>query len=80
MEKYNEVIKQLKEVRGLKRAFDIEYDEFLDSVVLNFYNMKAFDRLDNDSSKLWKVFEFICNMNDISYSFIRYGVIELYFK
>lgn len=80
MEKYNEVIKQLKEVRGLKRAFDIEYDEFLDSVLLNFYNMKAFDRLDNDNSKLWKVFEFICNMNDISYSFIRYGVIELYFK
>lgn len=80
MEKYNEVIKQLKEVRGLKRAFDIEYDEFLDSVLLNFYNLKAFDRLDNDNSKLWKVFEFICNMNDISYSFNSYGVIELYFK
>ena len=80
MEKYNEVIKQLKEVRGLKKAFDIEYDEFLDSVLLNFYNLKAFDRLDNDNSKLWKVFEFICNMNDVSYSFNRYGVIELYFK
>lgn len=80
MEKYNEVIKQLKEVRGLKKAFDIEYDEFMDSVLLNFYNLKAFDRLDNDNSKLWKVFEFICNMNDISYSFNSYGVIELYFK
>lgn len=80
MEKYNEVIKQLKEVRGLKKAFDIEYDEFMDSVLLNFYNLKAFDRLDNDNSKLWKVFEFICNMNDVSYSFNSYGVIELYFK
>lgn len=80
MEKYNEVIKQLKEVKGLKKAFDIEYDEFMDSILLNFYNLKAFDRLENDSSKLWKVFEFICNMNDVNYSFNSHGVVELYFK
>ena len=77
MEKYNEVIKQLKEVRGLKRAFDVEYDEFMDSVILTFYNMKAYRRLDIDSSKS---FEFICNMNDVNYSFNSYSVIELYFK
>ena len=80
MEKYNEVVKQLKEVRGLKKAFDVDYDEFMDSVLLTFYNLKTFDRLDKDESKLWKSFEFICNMNDVSYSFNSYGVIELYFK
>lgn len=80
MEKYNEVIKQLKEVRGFKKAFDVDYDEFMDSVLLTFYNLKTFDRLEKDESKLWKSFEFICNMNDVSYSFNSYGVIELYFK
>ena len=80
MEKYNEVIKQLRDVRGLKKAFDVDYDEFMDSVILTFYNMKAYRRLDNDSSKIWKSFEFICNMNDVNYSFNSYGVRELYFK
>ena len=79
MEKFNEIIKQLKEIRGLKNAFNTEYDSFMDSVLLTFYNMKAFSKLDNENSKTWKSFEFICYMNDIKYNFKSYGIIELYY-
>ena len=44
MEKYNEVIKQLKEIWGLKTAFNVEYNNSTDSVLLNFKNMKTFPR------------------------------------
>ena len=79
MEKYLEVINQIREIRGLKNAFNTEYDSFMDSVLLTFYNMKAFSKLDNENGKTWKSFEFICNMNDIKYDFKSYGIIELYY-
>ena len=82
MEKYNEVIKQLREIRGLKTAFDVEYNSFSDSILLNFKNMKVFHRLENENNMTWKSFDFICYMNDIKYDFNYgkdYGKIELYF-
>ena len=79
MEKYNEVIKQIKKIRGFKEAFNIKYDECMDSVLLTFYNMKAYRRLDNENTKAWKAFESVCCMCDVNYEFKSYGEIELYF-
>ena len=47
MEKYYEIIKEIRTIRGLKNAFKVEYDITRDSIYLNFINSKAFQTLDN---------------------------------
>ena len=72
MEKYYEVIKEIRTIRGLKSAFKVEYDITRDSIYLNFTNLKAFKTLDNENSKMFRDFSFICDMNDASYEFKSY--------
>ena len=79
MEKYYEVINEIRTIRGLKNAFKVEYDITRDSIYLNFISSKAFQTLDNENSKMFKDFSFICDMNDANYEFKSYGTIEIYF-
>ena len=79
MEKYYEIIKEIRTIRGLKNAFKVEYDITRDSIYLNFINSKAFQTLDNENSKMFKDFSFTCDMNDANYEFKSYGILEIYF-
>ena len=79
MEKYNMVLKELKEVKGFKKAIDIDYDSFIDSILITFYNMRTFKKLNNAHSKVWKSFKNICCKNNVNYKLLPYGAIEIYF-
>ena len=79
MEKYNMVLKELKEVKGFKKAIDIDYDSFIDSILITFYNMRTFKKLNNAHSKTWKSFKNICCKNNVNYKLLPYGAIEIYF-
>ena len=79
MEKYNMILKELKEVKGFKKGISIDYDSFLDSILITFYSMRAFRKLNNSNSKVWKNFKNICSKYNVNYKFQSYGAIELYF-
>ena len=79
MEKYNMILKELREVQGFKKGISIDYDSFLDSILITFYSMRAFRKLNNSNSKVWKNFKDICNKYDVNYKFQSYGAVELYF-
>ena len=78
MEKYNMILKELKNLKGLK-GIDIDYDNFLDDLIVTFYNMRTFKKLNNSHSKLWKNFKSICNKYNVNYKLQSYGAIEIYF-
>ena len=79
MEKYNMVLNELKGVKGFKKGISIDYDGFIDSILITFYNMRTFRKLNNSNSKVWKNFKDICNKYNVNYKFQSYGAIELYF-
>ena len=79
MEKYNKIIEELKEMKEFQKGIDFNYDGFIDSILITFYNFKAFKKLNNSNSKLWKSFKGICSKNGINYKLLPYGAIELYF-
>ena len=78
MEKYNEIIEEIRNIRGLRNAFKVEYDNTKDSIYLNFTNAKAFKTLDNEDSKMFEKFKTIIYYYDVEYEFKSYGVIEIY--
>ena len=78
MEKYNMILKELKNLKGLK-GIDIDYDNFLDNLIVTFYNMRTFKKLNNSHSKLWKNFKSICNKYNVNYKLQSYGAVEIYF-
>ena len=49
MEKYNMILKELREVKGFKKGISIDYDSFLDSILITFYSMRAFKKLNNSA-------------------------------
>ena len=73
------ILKELKEVKGFKKGISIDYDSFMDSILITFYNMRAFRKLNNSNSKVWKNFKDICNKYNVNYKFQSYGAVELYF-
>ena len=73
------ILKELREVKGFKKGISIDYDSFLDSILITFYNMRAFKKLNNSNSKVWKNFKDICSKYNVNYKFQSYGAIELYF-
>ena len=79
MEKYYEIINEIESIRGLKNAFTVDYMKYTDSIILNFYNMKAFRILDNEDSKMFEKFKLVIDYNDVNYEFKTYGAIEIYF-
>ena len=79
MEKYNMVLNELKGVKGFKKGISIDYDGFIDSILITFYNMRTFKKLNNSNSKAWKNFKDICNKYNVNYKFQSYGAVELYF-
>ena len=79
MEKYNKIIEELKEMKEFKEGIDFNYDNFIDSILITFYNMRTFKKLNNKYSKLWKNFKNICNKYNVNYKLYSYGGIELYF-
>lgn len=79
MEKYYEIIEEIRSIRGLKNAFTVEYDITKDSIYLNFTNSKAFQILDNEDSKMFEKFKLVIDYNDAYYEFKSYGVVEIYF-
>ena len=38
MEKYNMILNELKGMKEFKKAIDIDYDSFIDSILITFYN------------------------------------------
>ena len=78
MEKYNMISKELKNLKGLK-GIDIDYNNFLDNLIVTFYNMRTFKKLNNSHSKLWKNFKSICSKYNVNYKLLSYGAIEIYF-
>ena len=79
MEKYNMILNELKGMKEFKKAIDIDYDSFIDSILLTFYNMRTFKKLNNAHSKVWKNFKSICCKNNVNYKLLPYGAIEIYF-
>ena len=79
MEKYNMILNELKEVKGFKKGNSIDYDSFMDSILITFYNMRAFKKLNNSNSKVWKNFKSICSRYNVNYKLQSYGAVELYF-
>ena len=79
MEKYNMILNELRSVKGFRKAIDIDYDSFMDSILITFYNMRTFRKLNNSNSKVWKNFKDICSKYNVNYKFKSYGAIELYF-
>ena len=79
MEKYNMILKELREVKGFKKGISIDYDSFLDSILITFYSVRAFRKLNNSNSKVWKNFKDICNKYNVNYKFQSYGAVELNF-
>ena len=80
MEKYNEIIEEIRNIRGLRNAFKVEYDNTKDSIYLNFTNSKAFRTLDNEDSKMFERFKMVIDYNNAEYEFKSYGSIEIYFS
>ena len=80
MEKYNEIIEEIRNIRGLRNAFKVEYDNTKDSIYLNFTNAKAFRILDNEDSKMFERFKMVIDYNNVEYEFKSYGSIEIYFS
>lgn len=79
MEKYNNMLKELKTVEGFDKYIDIHYDGFLDDVLITFYNDRAFKKLNNSKTKMWKDFKSICCKYKVNYKLYSYGLVELYF-
>ena len=78
MEKYNMILNELKGMKEFKKI-DVDYDSFMDSILITFYSMRAFKKLNNSHSKLWKNFKSICNKYNVNYKLQSYGAVELYF-
>ena len=79
MEKYNKIIEEIKEMKEFQKGIDFNYDGFIDSILITFYNLKTFKKLNNSHSKLWKNFKSICNKYNVNYKLQSYGAVELYF-
>ena len=79
MEKYNMILKELKEVKGFKKGISIDYNSFMNSILITFYNFRTFKKLNNKHSKIWKSFKNICYKNNVNYKLLPYGAIEIYF-
>ena len=79
MEKYNMILNELKGMKEFKKGIDIDYDSFIDSILITFYNMRTFKKLNNAHSKVWKNFKSICCKNNVNYKLLPYGAIEIYF-
>ena len=79
MEKYNEVIKQLKEVRGLKNAFTVKYNIAEDNIHLNFNKTKTYQKLKAGHCKMFREFSFVLDMNDCDYLFLYNDTIKVFF-
>ena len=79
MEKYIKIIEELRSIDGLEKAFNAKYDDYTDSVLLTFYDIETFEKLDNYKSILWYNFDYTCYLNDVNYEVKSYGEIELYF-
>ena len=79
MEKYYKIINEIESIRGLKNAFTVYCMKYTASIILNFYNMKAFRILDNEDSKMFEKFKLVIDYNDVNYEFKTYGAIEIYF-
>ena len=79
MEKYNMILKELREVKGFKKGISIDYESFMDSILITFYNFRTFKKLNNKRSKVWKSFKNICYKNNVNYKLSSYGAIEIYF-
>ena len=79
MEKYNMILKELREVKGFKKGISIDYDSFINSILITFYSMRAFRKLNNSNKKKKKNFKDICSKYNVNYKFQSYGAIELYF-
>ena len=79
MEKYNMILKELRSVKGFRKAIDIDYDSFMNSILITFYNFRTFKKLNNKHSKLWKNFKRICSKYNVNYKLLSYGAIEIYF-
>ena len=79
MEKYNMILKELRDIKGFKKAIDIDYDSFIDSILITFYNMRTFKKLNNAHSKVWKNFKSICCKYNVNYKLLSHGAIEIYF-
>ena len=79
MEKYNMILNELKGMKEFKKAIDIDYDSFMDSILITFYNMRTYKKLNNKHSKIWKSFKNICYKNNVNYKLLPYGAIEIYF-
>ena len=78
MEKYNMILNELKGMKEFKKI-DVDYESFMDSILITFYSMRAFKKLNNSNSKTWKNFKDICSKYNVNYKFQSYGAIELYF-
>ena len=79
MEKYNMILNELKGMKEFKKGIDVDYDSFMDSILITFYNMRTFKKLNNSNSKIWKSFKNICYKNNVNYKLLPYGAIEIYF-
>ncbi|MCI7208359.1 MAG: hypothetical protein MSA15_20510 [Clostridium sp.] len=79
MEKYNMILNELKGMKEFKKGIDVDYESLIDSILITFYNMRAFKKLNNSNSKVWKNFKDICNKYNVNYKFQSYGAIEIYF-
>ena len=78
MEKYNMILNELKGMKEFKKI-DVDYESFMDSILITFYSMRAFKKLNNSNSKAWKSFKNICCKNNVNYKLLSYGAIEIYF-
>ena len=78
MEKYNMILNELKGMKEFKKI-DVDYESFMDSILITFYSMRAFKKLNNSNSKAWKNFKSICCKNNVNYKLLSYGAIEIYF-
>ena len=78
MEKYNMILNELKGMKEFKNI-DVDYESLMDSILITFYNMRTFKKLNNKRSKTWKSFKNICCKNNVNYKLLPYGAIEIYF-
>ena len=78
MEKYNMILNELKGMKEFKKI-DVDYESFMDSILITFYSMRAFKKLNNSNSKAWKSFKNICSKYNVKYKLQTYGAVELYF-
>ena len=78
MEKYNMILNELKGMKEFKKI-DVDYESFMDSILITFYSIRAFRKLNNSNSKAWKSFKNICSKYNVKYKLQSYGAVELYF-